>query len=911
MVLATLSSVDGCHTDTASSRLIARPALPQCPLSDSVGICSMKIPAAKIPAAKVLAAKVLAVAPLVCLMVVFCPDYVLTQDVKAAVGDIQFARDIQPILSEHCYACHGTDPESREAGLRLDLATAWTEELESGEGKAIVPGNADDSVLMYRVNSTDYDQMPPEDYAKPLSESQKDLLQRWINGGAQWQRHWAYDDLHPQVPDVLPPATAEDGSTVDTSWTKRWTQKPIDRLVARKLLEAGADGLTPSPTADPITLVRRLHFDLTGLPPQPEVVAAFAADPSPDAYEKMVDQLLSTPAHAEHMTRYWLDWVRYADTVGYHGDQEHAIWPYRDYVIKSFAENKPFDQFTLEQLAGDLLPNATEEQLVASAYNRLLQTTHEGGAQDLEYREKYLADRVRNFSEVWLAATLGCAQCHDHKYDPLTQNDFYSLGAFFADLDERGSYDGVAPNSTPTLRHPQKQVISPLDQQRVPENLDSLVEQRFQDSIQSHWDKVLREKRQRSQSDDPTTVTLSDREKDRAAGQYRQQVRNELLNEHRIRFGQCMYSRSVQAREVRLLPRGDWLDRSGPVVHPATPESMPALALPVGTGDQQPTRLHLAQWLFQDDNPLPARVLANRLWYVAFHKGLSSNLGDFGMQGHWPTHPVLLDYLADRLRRSDWNIRVVLREIVLSETYQQSSLVTGSEDPENIFYARQNRPRLSAEEIRDNALCVSGLLVDQVGGPSVKPYQPKGYYRSLNFPVRTYQPSSGDALYRRGVYVHWQRQFLHPMLKAFDAPTREECTAERAISNTPSAALVLLNDPEFVEAARQLAVSSLQKATEDAEQSGSSVRSDVVISAMFQRVLSRDPDKVELERLQLLYEAQVQRAKDESDVEKLLDVATPLSQLTLEKEGLALADLFGMTQVARVLLNLDETITRY
>lgn len=845
----------------------------------------------------------------------------LSAPVNIALGQvgevsIQFARDIQPILSEHCFACHGPDPESREAGLRLDDPEGWGTELESGEGVAFHAGAPDSSVAVSRIESEDSDVMPPADFGKPLDDAQKQLLRRWVKQGAKWQQHWAYAPLQGEVPavDALPAG--------DDEWIERWSVTPIDRFLMRQMRLADLD-LRPNPKADPVTLIRRLYFDLTGLPPSPEAVDRFVSDPTPAAYVQLVDQLLASPAHAEHMTRYWLDWVRFADTVGYHGDQDHAAWPYRDYVLKSFADNLPFDQFTTEQLAGDLLPEPTEDQLIASAYNRLLQTTHEGGAQDLEYREKYLADRVRNFSEVWLASTMGCAQCHDHKYDPLTQDDFYSLGAFFADIDERGSYDGAAPNAVPTLRHPQKEVLSPLDRDRLPDDFSQQIETRLAERLPAELErerrgkqKKLEEKAESSEAGDSKVaeVKLTSKEVQRIESQLRARIQKERYAELEIRTGQCMYTRAVEPREVRLLPRGDWLDRSGPVVQPRTPGSMPPMELPVGTEGKRANRLDLARWLFQDDNPLPPRVMANRLWAIAFHKGISSNLGDFGFQGQWPSHPQLLDYLAMRLQQS-WDLRSVLREIVLSEAYQQESTVVAGRDPGNRFYTRQLRPRLAAEAIRDNALAVSGLLVPEIGGPSVKPYQPAGYYRSLNFPMRKYHASKGQDLYRRGLYMHWQRQFLHPMLKAFDAPTREECTAERAISNTPSASLVLLNAPEFVEAARALALRSVRETRSPPSEKNAEVKRSWeaarAIERMFRLTLSRQPDETEEKRLLQLYQAQLEMAQSDDEAARLLEVATPIAAERLEEEHLTVNQLFALTQVARVLLNLDETITRY
>jgi hypothetical protein len=719
---------------------------------------------------------------------------------------VEFNRDVRPILADKCFPCHGPDAGKRKARLRLDTDKGAKADL--GGRSAVVPGKPDDSEMLARVTSDDKARrMPPARTGKELSAKEVELLRRWIAQGAAYQAHWSY--IPPTRPAV--PAVKDE----------KWPRGDIDRFI---LVRLEAAGLKPSPEADKVTLVRRLHFDLTGLPPSPNDVDAFVDDKSPDAYEKVVDKLLASPHFGERMALYWLDLVRYADTVGYHGDQEHHISPYRDWVIKAFNDNMPFDRFTVEQLAGDLLPDATVNQKIATGYNRLLQTTHEGGAQDKEYLAKYAADRVRNFSQVWLGATMGCAECHDHKFDPYTQKDFYSLEAFFADVQEQGAFK--APDASPTKRPPEIEVPSPLDPSR----------------------KRL------------TMVTVS-----------------------------------VKPRTIRVLKRGDWMDESGEVVEPAVPHFLTA---PKGEG--RLTRLDLARWLTSAEQPQTARVFANRMWYLFFGAGLCRTLDDTGNQGEWPTHPELLDHLAVEFVAHGWDVKRLVKTLVMSSTYRQSSLETPAlreRDPDNRLWARQGRFRLAAEFIRDNALSVSGLLVPRLGGPSVRPYQPAGYYDPLNFPKRTYKEEFGEGQYRRGLYVHWQRQYLHPMLKAFDAPSREECTNQRPQSNTPLAALVLLNDPTFVEAARVLAARVVNEGGEtDAER----------VAWAWRAVLSRKPNEREVAALTRLYQQnRKQYDADPAAAKKLLRVG-----LAPAPKDLDAAELAAWTAVARALLNLNETITR-
>ena len=712
----------------------------------------------------------------------------VVQLVGAQVREVDFNREVRPILSDKCFFCHGPDKEHRKAKLRLDLEDS----AKNPKHKAIVPGKPQSSELVYRITTGDQDEvMPPPDSGKSLTDEEKRLLSQWIKEGANWSEHWAY----------VSPRKHELPKVKQTGWSNHW----IDRFT---LKDYEGEGQRPAPDADPVTLVRRLHFDLIGLPPEPKVVEAFAANPSDEAYEALVDKLLASEHHGEQMAVYWLDLVRFADTVGYHGDQDHSISPYRDWVIDAFNDGLPFDQFTREQLAGDLLPEPTIDQTIATGYNRLLQTSHEGGVQVREYVAMYAADRVRNVSEVWMGATLGCAQCHDHKYDPYTAKDFYAMAAFFADIGDTAHLKNGS-NSLPTRRDPEINVLS----RRQRQELEQL-------------EKIIADKESR-QTAAPNPELLAEIKTAKA-------TRDKLKKATR----RTMITRATKPRVTRILPRGDWLDESGPVVEPAIPSFMGKIA-----SEKRLSRLDLANWLTDAEKgagKLTARVLANRLWYLLFGQGLSPDLTDFGGQGQPPDHPELLDNLAMCLLEKEWSIKTLLKEIVMSRSYRQAAA------SKNIQASFQNIRRLPAEAIRDNALAISGLLVREVGGASVKPYQPAGYYRHLNFPTRKYAHHKDQRQWRRGVYVHLQRQFLHPMLKAFDAPRREECTAQRPRSNTPLAALVLLNDPTFVQAAEAFAKRIF-------ESGGSST--DSRLDFAFRNAVSRNPDDFERKTLKTLLSA--------------------------------------------------------
>jgi hypothetical protein len=989
---------------------------------------------------------------------------------------VDFNRDVRPILSENCFFCHGPDPRHREADLRLDTK----EGLLSGEedGRVVAPGDPSSSELFRRITSHDPDErMPSKDSGKSLSDVQIATIKAWIEQGAEYQGHWSF--LPPRRPEV--PGLDKPG----------FARNPVDRFVLAKLREAG---LEPSPEADRVTLLRRLSFDLTGLPPTRAEVSAFLDDRAPDAYEKQVDRLLASPHHGERMAESWLDLVRFADTIGYHSDNPRNIWPYRDYVIRAFNEGMPFDRFTVEQIAGDLLPGATVEQKVASGYNRLLQTTEEGGAQAKEYEAKYAADRVRNVSTVWLGATMGCCQCHDHKFDPFTTKEFYGLAAFFADVQEAAvghrepgmlvpdpgqaaelaridealsaaksrlaaaeadqsaaqpdwertragdvewttlvpesatvsgestllegpggvlkSNGKVAPSETytvtarvglgritgfrlealeddglpgrgpgtepkgnfvltefkvsapgakpealrlrravadfgqeghavasaidgrddtgwavkPALGRSHEAVFELESPAEVADNVEGAA-LTFALEFRSKFPRHQIGKFRLAATSTPGPVDRwvppivrsalavaaekrSEAEKKAVAAYFREvapsaklrAARQDLADLDRrkaelvAKVPRSLVTVAGPPRTMRILRRGNWQDESGEVVEPLVPRSLGHIETP----GRRPNRLDLARWIVSRENPLTARVEVNRLWKLAFGQGLARSLEDLGSQGEWPTHPELLDWLAVEFMDRGWDVKQVVRLLVTSGTYRQSSITPHAlkeRDPFNRLYARQSRFRLDAEAVRDNALAVSGLLSPAIGGPSVKPYQPAGYWDALNFPTRTWEASKGPDQYRRGLYTHWQRSFLHPSLQAFDATTREECTAERSRSNIPQQALVLLNDPSYVEAARAFASKILRE--------GGTSPADRVARA-FEAATSRRPSGRESAVLLALLDKHAAHYRGQPDAaRKLIGVGQAPPPTDLDP-----AEVAAWTSVARVLLNLHETITR-
>jgi len=801
---------------------------------------------------------------------------------------VDYSREIQPILTTHCYACHGPDEGKRKAKLRLDQRDAAIK-------KAIKPGDASHSLLISRVSSNEADEMMPPDTKKDrLNPAQIDLLRRWIDEGAKFDIHWSY--VTPVRP-ALPPAK-----------NKAWVRNAVDAFVA-----AGheAHGLAPALEADRITLVRRLSFDLTGLPPTPDEVDSFVTDKSPAAYEKVVDRILASKHYGERMAMYWLDAVRYADTAGYHSDNHRDVWLFRDYVITAFNTNKRFDQFTIEQLAGDLLPNPTNEQRIASGYNRLLQTTEEGGAQAKEYTAKYAADRVRNVSTVWLASTMGCCECHNHKFDPFTTKDFYSFSAFFADIQEKAV---GRQEQTPILPHEAAARVKLFDEQLALLRSTLAKPSAELDALQASWEKKARAEggkglpKQVAGALAVDPAKRSPQQKQVIANHYRglapeleairkaaadvQSQRDALLKDAPT----TLVTTAVAPRVVRVLPRGNWLDDSGEIVQPAMPGFLAAL----DTRGKRATRLDLAKWIVSPNNPLTARVFVNRLWKICLGQGIVKSLDDFGIQGSLPMHSQLLDWLAVEFVEKGWDVKHLLKLLVMSNAYRQSSAVSKEvreKDPVNVWLARQGRFRLDAEMVRDNALAVSGLLSRKIGGPSVKPYQPAGYWSFLNFPKREWRTDKGENAYRRGLYTYWCRTFLHPSLLVFDAPTREECTVERTRSSTPLQALVLLNDPIYVKAARVFAEQIMKHGGSDMA---------TRLNWAYRRALSHDVKPAEVKLLTELYQKHLAGVQtDKAAAQKEVTIGqSPLSK------DVDPAELAAWASVTRVILNLHETITR-
>lgn len=746
---------------------------------------------------------------------------------------VQFNRDIRPILANNCFSCHGPDAKHRKGDLQLDQR-----ELALKAG-ALIPGNTGDSPMIQRILAeSDEERMPPPGSHKKLTTFQKELLKLWVSQGAEYEKHWSYEPPKKLVVEA--------------------NMHPIDFFVTKRLSEIG---LKASPIASRRILIRRLYADLLGLPPKPSEVTQFEMDHSEDAYGRLVDRVLENPHYGERMALAWLDVVRFADTAGYHSDNPRNVWPYRDWVIRSFNENKRFDRFTIEQIAGDLLPDANLETRLGSAFNRLIMSTEEGGAQPKDYEARMLTDRVRAIGAAWLGQTTGCAQCHDHKYDPFTSRDFYALGAFFADIKE--PIVGRREDGIPVPSPGQTTQLADLTAAR--------------DAAQQAVNRAGKD------ATDDEKQALRDAEKS--------------LKSFTDQLPKCIVSESAPVkRVVRILPRGNWMDESGQPLTPALPHYLPQ----PDYGERELTRLDLAQWLVWNRNPLTARTVMNRLWKQLFGSGLSRVLEDLGAQGEPPVNPELLDWLAAEFMDSGWDVKHMVRTIVTSHTYRQVANVSPEHmgaDPNNRFTARQSSFRLDAELIRDHLLSFSGLLNESIGGPSMKPYQPARYWENLNFPEREYVADSDENQYRRGLYIWWQRSFLHPSLLAFDAPSREECAADRPRSNIPQQALVLLNDPSYVEAARVFAARILN--------CGKSNDDDRMVWA-WQEALQRNPSERESTICkELLASHREKYSIDAGAVDSLLKVGLAPTSGAIDRKELA-----AWTHISRVLFNLHETITR-
>ncbi len=1033
---------------------------------------------------------------------------------------LSFNRDVRPILSDHCYECHGPDEAVRQAGLRLDNGESAHGALPSGR-RALVPGDLDRSQLFQRVAAVDaLDRMPPPHADSTLSDGEIEVLGRFILQGAEFEDHWAY--RVPVRPE--PPAVAD----------ADWARGDLDRFVLARLEQ---EGLAPSAETDRRTLVRRLSLDLTGLPPTPAEVNAFLADDRPDAYERVVNCLLASDRYGEHMARSWLDAARYADTNGYHIDNERTMWRWRDWVIEAFNRNQPFDEFTVEQLAGDLLSDPTPAQLLATGFHRNHMINFEGGAVPEEYRVQYVFDRTDTTATVWMGLTAGCAKCHDHKFDPVSQREYYQLAAFFNTVAEVG-LDGSQGNAEPRIPAPdpaQRAVLEELDAELAP--LEALLDDTNDDAVasqaawQAEWERKLGEKwrllapvriesragaemtlledgsievsgenpgtdvyvieadtdlerigavrlealrdrtdpgagigrsedgsfvlteievratplagggpsrdldfvhgyadyatsflpveqaidgdestgwgagyvtrptartavfrvgqnlspeaeeaeeadphhaggarlrivlRQESSYPQKTLrrfrLTVSDapevafqslgpdalpapygglaaayREfeyliglpEDQRTEEQATTIRHRFRRNHwppwqpnEARFAELaerrleleaevpstMIMREMEApRPTFVLRRGEYSQQTDEV-SPAVPSFLPPIP------DELPgNRLGLARWLVSEDHPLTARVTANRMWQKFFGRGLVGTSGDFGSQGEWPSHPGLLDWLATELVRLDWDLKALQKTIVMSSTYRQSSKASPELvglDPENRLLARASRFRLDAEVIRDGALAAAGLLVEKLGGPSVKPYQPPGLWREIGYESRgrftagIFEQDEGEALYRRSLYTFWKRTVPPPNMLVFDAPNRETCTVERSRSNTPLQALVLMNDPQFVEAARVLAT-SLFTGLDALDNEGDDERMD----QLYLRVLARLPNESEQLAIgDLLADLRRSYEEDPRAAAALLRVGEqPVD------ESIPAAELAAWSVAASALLNLDEAVTR-
>lgn len=741
--------------------------------------------------------------------------------IAAAKGKIDFNFHVKPILSDKCFACHGPDAKKRQADFRLDNEEGAFKALKSDPNHfAIVKGDAGQSFLLKRIFSEDpLFQMPPPESNLILTDDEKNTLRKWIEQGAEYKQHWAFTPpRRPEVPE------GTEGCIND-----------IDNFIRARLNEVG---LEPNPAADKERLIRRVSFDLTGLPPTLEQVDAFLTNDSPDAYEKLVDQLLASPAYGERWANYWLDVSRYGDTHGYQDDLPRVMWPWRDWVIHAFNENLPYDKFVTWQLAGDLLPDATREQILATGFNRNHKITQEGGAIPEEYRNEYVVDRTNTFGKAFLGISVECSRCHDHKYDPVSQKDFYSTYAFFNKANEKGLINyGELPK--PNI------AITQTD-------LDGILSFINGKTIGA--------------KDTVKVMVMSDKD----------------------------------PRKTFVLNRGQYDEPTEVEVFPGAP----ATIMPYGK-EFESNRLGLAKWLFHPENPLASRVIVNRLWQEIFGRGIVATSDDFGNQGSLPSHPELLDYLAVEFREKGWDIKAMLKFMVMSYTYRQSSATSKKQrerDPGNVWLARSSRYRLSSEMIRDNILFSSGLLHQELGGPSVKPYQPEGLWEAISVGLKgrgetEYIADKGNKLYRRSLYTYWRKTIPPPAMLIFDAPLKEFCEVRRVRTSTPLQALNLLNDPQMLEAARVLG-------TKLVETKELSLEEKVVLA--FRKIISRQPAASEVDVLLRGYREEYDRyVEDPAAAKKFLMVGEYPQNNSLDPRECA-----AMMHVVTIIYNLDEAISK-
>ena len=738
---------------------------------------------------------------------------------------VSFNFHVKPILSDKCFACHGPDANKRKAGLRFDIEENAKAELSENPGKfAVVNGSVEQSEIVARIFTMDESSMmPPPDSNLKLTDKEKEILKKWIAQGANYEPHWAFTaPVKADLPEIV---------------NKEWAANEIDFLIVKGIED---NGLEVSEKASNAKLVRRLSLDLTGLPPTLAELDRFVLSANEFKYASIVDHYLAKPAYGERMTREWLDVARYADSHGYQDDSYRTMWPWRDWVIHAFNQNMPYDKFLTWQLAGDLLPNATKEQILATAFNRNHPISQEGGVIDEEYRSTYVRDRTNTLGKGILGITLECSSCHDHKYDPFSQAEYYSMYAFFNNVNEKGLQ---------------------------------------MDAVQA--------KNKKYYADAPF-IKIDDKDLDGILS---------FINMPDTASINVMIMNDSVMREAHILSRGNY-DAPTDVVNPSAPASIMEFS------EEYPrNRIGLAKWLTDDKNPLTARVYVNRIWAMIFGKGIVLTSEDFGGQGALPTHPELLDWLAVDFMEHNWDIKYLMKKMISSATYQQSSTISPEkqkDDPENIFFARGPRFRLGAEEIRDYILTTSGLLNEEIGGPSVKPYQPPGLWEETNAGgnrgiLTTYVPDTGDKLYRRSLYTFWKRTLPPPSMVIFDAPNRDLCEVRRQNTNTPLQALALQNDVQVLESARVLA-SKINDTTAD---------DDEAVKLLFNSILLRDPSENELDVLSEYYKEYLINFKENIENADKLLAAGQFSLADSDPVGTA-----ALMMVAQVLYNLDETITK-
>jgi hypothetical protein len=747
-----------------------------------------------------------------------CSD---SQAQETAMPDvIDYNYHIRPILSDRCFKCHGPDANKRKAGLRLDTREgAYAAFKDSPSMHAIVPGHPESSDAFQRLITKDTSlRMPTMSSHLTVSKHEIDLIEKWIKQGAVYKPHWAF--IKP-VKSALPDADED------------WVRNPIDYFVYAKMAEKS---LKPSPEASKEQLLKRVCLDLTGLPPTLEMQDRFLKDNSPQAYEKIINELISSKHYGEKMSIQWLDLARYADSHGYQDDGLRTMWPWRDWVIHAFNSNYSYAKFVTWQLAGDLMPRPSKEMLLATGFNRNHKITQEGGVIDEEYRVEYVNDRTNTFSKSFLALTFECARCHDHKYDPISQKDYYSTYAFFNQVPEKGLFGTIDAS----FADPPNMSISTKDVQSIL--------------------KFIHKK-------DTATVDV------------------------------MVMADSSKHRPTYVLSRGNY-DMPGPEVGFGLPKSI----LPFTPAKYSQNRLGLARWVVDPANPLTSRVFVNRMWAQFFGRGIVKTVGDFGMQGELPTHPELLDWLAVDFQSHGWNIKRLVKQIVLSATYQQASTVSSASlkvDPENIYLSRMSRIRIPAEQIRDQVLASAGILNKEIGGPSVKTYQPKGLWEvatSGRGSLMNYIQDHNQDLYRRGMYVFIKRTVPPPTMLIFDASNRDQCEVQRGRTNTPLQALVMMNDPHVLESSRVLA-------SQFSREKGSL---EEKLTRAFRRIVCRAPKEKELAMLKKYYEAeQASCVQNPKKVQKLMKIG----EYKQDKAAVT-GSTAAMMLTIQLIYNLEEAIMR-